>query len=191
MDWRQLVKGRMAEALVEAVLLESDYRVVRAGRESQVQATFGAVGDGHSADFVVWRQLEALSGGRPLHDVVVLEVKYRDQLERWLPHICEKLVRQRRERRSNLHIVLVTDRPGDGRSCFQLLRLADYTPGEPPVTQDLHEADLGIHAATIQKYEPYVQRMFAAVRDPDRKPEGKLPSRTGLASAAGGHVKSA
>src|SRR5262245_24387805 len=139
MDWQQLVKGRMAEALVEAVFLESDYRVVRAGRESQLQATLGPVGEGHAADFVVWRRVGFYTGARPLHDVVVLEVKYRSDVEKWLPGICEKLIRQRRERRSTLHVLLVTDRPAPGRACFQVLRLADYSAHEPPVTRDLHE----------------------------------------------------
>ena len=180
MDARQLVKGRLAEALVEAVLLDSEYRVVRAGRESQVQATFESVDSGHSADFVVWRRVESTRSGRALHDVVVMEVKYRGQLEKWLPHICERLVRQRGGRRSELHIVLVTDRPDAGRSCFQFLRLGDYVPGQPPPTRDLHEADLGIDRATIEKYEPLVRALFEAVRNVDRKPGGKLPAREPL-----------
>jgi len=109
-----------------------------------------------------------------------MEVKYRGELERWLPHICEKLIRERGERRSELHVVLVTDRPDPGRSCFQLLRLGTYVPGEPPVTLDLHEADLGIHRATVEKYEPFVRAMFEAMRHLERKPEVKLPGRVSL-----------
>jgi hypothetical protein len=186
MDARQLVKGRVAEALVEAVLLDSEYRVVRAGRESQVQATFESVDSGHSADFVVWRRVESTRSGRALHDVVVMEVKYRGQLEKWLPDICERLVRQRGGRRSELHVVLVTDRPDAGRSCFQFLRLGDYVPGQPPPTRDLHEADLGIDRATIEKYEPFVRALFEAVRNVDRKPGGKLPAREPLVTGGAG-----
>jgi hypothetical protein len=177
MDTRQLVKGRIAEALVEAVLLDSDYRIVRAGRESQVQATLECADRGRSADFVIWRRVGATSSGRPLHDVVVMEVKYRGELETWLRHICETLIRDRGQRRSELHVVLVTDRPDPGRSCFQLLRLGAYVPGERPVTLDLHEADLGIHRATVDKYEPFVRAMFEAVRSMERKPAAKLSGR--------------
>jgi hypothetical protein len=191
MDARQLVKGRVAEALVEAVLLESGYQVMRAGRESQVQATLEPGDSGYSADFVVWRLVKSDKGRRPLHDVLVMEVKYRGQLEKWLPTICEKLMRQREGRRSDLHVVLVTDWPDVGRSCFQFLRLGDYVPGRLPPTQDLHDADLGIDRGTIEKYEPLVEKMFEAVRNADRRPEAKSPGRVPPAADGARAVKSA
>jgi hypothetical protein len=67
--------------------------------------------------------------------------------------------------------------------CGQGERIAQerrHVPGQPPPTRDLHEANLGIHRVTIEKYEPLVRALFEAVRNVDRKPGGKLPAREPL-----------
>ncbi len=181
-----LIKGRLAEALVEAVLLEAEYRVVRSGRESQVQAILDRGDTGYAADFVVWKRVERGGRERALHDVLMLEIKYRGQLETWLPEICEQLLRRRGDRRAELHVVLVTDNPASGQSCFQILRLSDYVPGGPPSTQDLCKADLGIDKAITDKYEPLVKAMFGAFQLSDRKREVKLAARSATADLSRG-----
>jgi len=53
-----LLKGRMAEALVEAVFKRAKYTVARVGRETQIPALVRTGRTEFMPDFVVWRALD-------------------------------------------------------------------------------------------------------------------------------------
>ena len=71
-----LLKGRMAEALVEAVFKRAKYTVARVGRETQMPALVRGGRTEFVPDFMVWRALDSR--------LVALEVKYRADLDDYL-----------------------------------------------------------------------------------------------------------
>ncbi len=84
-----------------------------------------------------------------------------------------------------LYVVVVTDNPDPGRSCFQTLNLRACDPYTPLSTVDLHEvAELGIYRSTVAEYEGLVKQIFSLLgaqlhgQDPIRKPLAKATPDT-------------
>ena len=77
MDSIAILKGRMAEALVEAVFKRAGYTVARVGRETQMPALVRTGRAEFMPDFVVWRPLDDPSLGHHSYRLVAIEVKYR------------------------------------------------------------------------------------------------------------------
>jgi hypothetical protein len=66
--------------------------------------------------------------------------------------------------------VLVTDKPDDGRSCFQVLRLAQCSPDAELVTINLEDVkELDVYAATVREYEGLVTQLFQFLGGQDRR----------------------
>jgi hypothetical protein len=115
-----LLKGRIAEALVEALFRRAGYAVSRSGRESQVQRLFRHGPDHFLPDFTIRKAIERPDSDRPLHQFVHVEVKFRSDMSRFLKTEAAAFVEHAKEW-PDLYVVLVTDKPQSGRSCFQVL----------------------------------------------------------------------
>jgi hypothetical protein len=116
-----------------------------------------------------------------VHRLIAVEVKYRSFLAQYLERDagsdCTELAQQQW---LEAYMVLVTDDPDRGRSCFQAVDLQAYTPGTVPSPVDLHEvAALAIPRSTAKSHEHLLRAMFEAVRAEARKPAARMPGRTG------------
>ncbi len=180
------LKGRIGESFVENILCEAGYTVCRSGRESQVPRLF-RTGEGEFLpDFFIWKSAGTSPDGAPIHRVLCIEVKFRSDVKDFFrPYELDKLLRAAVDW-PELYLVLVTDHPGHGQSCFQLLdpKECNRDPDSPPSTIDLHEFQaLGIDKAITDKYEELVRQVFSSLREKDeqRKPLSKIRNGTGAA----------
>lgn len=162
MDDINLLKGRMAEALVEGIFKRAQYMVARVARETQVSALMPT---GQSVpDFVVWKALDEPSLGHRSYLLLAIEVKYcanlDDHLRRETPARSPEVALQWPE----LYEILVTDRPELGRSCFQAVHVSILPPAAPPSTLDLHLVPgLDIYRRTVEEYEGLVREVFPLI----------------------------
>jgi hypothetical protein len=150
------LKGRIAEALVEMMFRRAGYAVSRTGRESQVQRLFKSGRDEFLPDFMIRRAVERPGSERPLHQLIPIEVKYRRDIERFL-HVEAADFRVHSRKWPGLYLVLVTENPDQGRSCFQVLD----GDGEATGTADLHGVRaLDIFDTTVLEYEELGRKLF-------------------------------
>ncbi len=189
MDQINLLKGRMAEALVEGIFKRARYTVARVGRETQVPALIRTGPAEFMPDFVVWRALDEPSLGHHSYRLLAVEVKYRTDLEDYLRRGSRYWSAEAAQRWPELHEIIVTDRPDPGRSCFQAVHVAGRSDGAPPVTLDLHLVPgLDIYRRTVEEYEGLVREIFpilgarsgaprSAASDCGRKPVARMPGR--------------
>ena len=155
------LKGRVAEALVEGIFRRAGYQVSRVGRESYVQRLVKIGGDEFLPDFLLWKPVEAKGSKRRLHRLLVLEVKYRSNLRIALRKDSVAELSKVRDQWPELYYVFVTDRPDEGRSCFQVLDLSKYLDGTQPTTADLYQLrELDIYRKTVEEYESLVKEIF-------------------------------
>jgi hypothetical protein len=160
-----MLKGRIAEAFVEAIFRRAGYRVSRAGRESQFQRMVKIGVDEFLPDFLLHRTAGATPSGRPLQRLIPVEVKYRARVEDFLESHGDEFLARVAEQWPELCIVFVTDCPAPGRACFQVIDLATTRPGDPLVSVDLHHVlDLGIYPTTVQEYEGLIRQIFPILR---------------------------
>jgi hypothetical protein len=153
----QEAKSRISEALVESIFRRARYSV-KPFRTDALPLRFGR--EDYSPDFRVSRRLDDGSEKEAL-----VEVKYRPSIEQFI-----SVENQRGERSMFLHarkqwpalyFVLVTDRPDAGRSCFQVVSFASYTPGAPFRTEDLVDLrELRIFKHNVEDHEELVRRIF-------------------------------
>jgi len=169
------LKGRIAEALVESIFRQHGYKVSRLGRESQVRRLTKVNCDEFLPDFLVWKVAKGASLDR--HRMLNIEAKYRANLRSFLQRHGVDVLSRAQQRWPTLYFVFVTDVPDAGRSCFQTVRLRDYTPGSIPTTVDLHEVrELGISRSTVTKHEVMVRQLFATLKE-------RVPLRQAVRSA--------
>ena len=114
-------------------------------------------------DFLAWRAV-----GRvlplELHQFLAIEIKYRADLRQFLRREAPACLSMLKERWPRFYIVLVTDAPQAGRSCFQTICVRDYIAHAEVVTKDLHElGHLGIYRSTIEWHEALAQPLFATL----------------------------
>jgi hypothetical protein len=178
MDPISLLKGRMAEALVEAVFKRAKYTVARVGRETRIPPLVRTGRTEFMPDFVVWRALDEPSLGHHSYRLLAIEVKYRadlvDYLRRDSPSRSAEVAQQWPE----LYEILVTDRPECGRSCFQAVHVSGLPAGAPPVTLDLHLVPgLDIYRRTVEEYEGLVREIFPILGSHQASPESALGAR--------------
>jgi hypothetical protein len=160
-DDANTLKGRIAEAFVEAIFRRAHYTVSRVGRESQVQRLVKIGADEFLPDFLVRKQVRRDAAGRPLHRLLPVEVKYRRDVSRFLERNGRELFAKLSEQWPEVAVVFVTDCPEEGRSCFQIV---DVVMGRASRVQDLHAVkDLDIYETTIREYEMLVREIFALV----------------------------
>jgi len=159
------LKGRIAEAFVEAIFRRAGYVVSRVGRESQVQRLVKIGGDEFLPDFLVRKEVRRDESGRPLHRLLPLEVKYRRDVHAFLEKDGPELFAKLSAQWPDVVVVFVTDRPEAGRSCFQII---DVSMGRRSRLQDLHAVkDLEIYETTVREYEILVRQMFQLVEQSD------------------------
>jgi len=74
-----LLKGRIGEGFVEAILRRAGYFVARVGRETQMPRLMRSGTDTYLPDLLAWRQENTggEQGDTPLYRFVAVEVKYR------------------------------------------------------------------------------------------------------------------
>lgn len=167
------LKGRIAEAFVEALFRRAGYVVSRIGRESQVQRLVKIGGDEFLPDFLVRKEVRRDAAGRPLHRLLPLEVKYRRDVPAYLERYGRELFAKLAAQWPDVAVVFVTDHPEAGRSCFQII---DVAMGRHEGLQDLHAVkDLDIFETTVREYETLVRQMFLLVEQ----------SQLGLQESAG------
>jgi hypothetical protein len=151
------LKGRIAEALVEGMLMRAGYDVSRSGRESQLPRLFKTGRDEYLPDFMVRKAVERPGSDRPLHQLIPIEVKYRYDIARFLSAEAAEFFDHTR-RWSGLYLVLVTDNPEPGRGCFQVM---DHSDQGSATTRDLEQITiLNIYRSTILEYEHLGKKLF-------------------------------
>jgi hypothetical protein len=172
MDPISLLKGRMAEALVEAVFKRAKYTVARVGRETQMPALVRTGRTEFMPDFVVWRALDAPSLGHDSYRLVAVEVKYRADLDDYLRRASPSRSAEVAQQWPELYEIIVTDRPQSGRSCLQAVHVAALPAGTTPVTRDLHLVPgLDIYRKTVEEYEGLVREIFPILGSHQGPPE--------------------
>lgn len=194
MDDVSLLKGRMAEALVEGIFKRAQYMVARVARETQVSALMRT--GQNVPDFVVWKALDEPSLGHRSYLLLAIEVKYcanlDDHLRREAPVRSPEVALQWPE----LYEVLVTDLPELGRSCFQAVHVSILPPAAPPTTLDLHLVPgLDIYRRTVEEYEGLVREVFPLIGSTKSKHGAanwarKLGSRTPSRHESRAHPRS-
>jgi hypothetical protein len=151
------VKSRIAEALVESIFRRARYTVeayrgdvppLRLGRED------------FSPDFSV--RLKS-PNGREQHSLV--EVKYRSSVDQFISVENQRGERSvfitARRQWPELCFVFVTDRPLEGRSCFQALSFLDHPADKPFDTVDLGSLDrFRIFPHNIADHEELLRRIY-------------------------------
>jgi hypothetical protein len=155
---RSGLKGRIAEAFVEAIFRRAGYRVSRIGRESQVQRLIKVGSDEFLPDFLIRKSLAREAGQRPLHKLIPVEVKYRHDVDGFLRTYGRDLFEKVGPAWPDLYVIFVTDNPAPGRSSFQVV---DLCGGSPSATRDLHVVTyLDIYESTVREYEGLVGEIF-------------------------------
>jgi len=159
-----LLKGRIGEGFVEAILRRAGYFVARVGRETQLPRLMKSGTDTYLPDLLAWRQENTggEQGDTPLYRFVAVEVKYRwnpdDLLRRPVPLELADAHRQW----PDFRVVLVTDHPPEGRSCFQVVRWNDAGVAE---SEDLVNAGLDIYQGTIDIFSALLKEVFRVLSD--------------------------
>jgi hypothetical protein len=155
------LKGRIAEAFVEAIFRRAGYTVSRVGRESQVHRLVKIGSDEFLPDFLVRKQVRRDDTGRPLHRLLPVEVKYRRNVDAFLRRYGKEFFGRLSEQWPDLCVVFVTDEPSAGRSCFQIV---EFGARRPVGLQNLHAIpDLDIYETTVREYESLVREIFPLV----------------------------
>lgn len=151
-----LLKGRIAEALVEAMFREAGYVVSRSGRETQVTRLFKPGADQFSPDFTIRKPVKLPDSDRPLHKFVQIEVKYRADVS-WFLKLEAAPFFEHAKDWPDLYVILVTDKPELERSCFQVLT----GNAEAPSTCDLHAVrHLDIYPSRVLVFEELGTKLF-------------------------------
>lgn len=149
-------KSRIAEALVASVFGRERYQVSRF-QSDQFPLRFGR--EDFSPDLRVLKP----DDGNPCEFLV--EVRYRPHIEQFIAMENQRrdqsVFRMARRHWPQLYVVLVTDRPGPGRSCFQVIAFDTSTLGDRFRTVDLADLkELGIAPHNVEDHEDLVRRIF-------------------------------
>ncbi len=153
------VKSRVAEALVESIFRRARYQI-KPFRNNTSPLRFGR--EDFSPDFRVSSEADGESAGGEF----LVEVKYRPSAYQFVSVENQRGERSifymARRQWPNLYFILVTDRPENGRSCFQAIAFGSMRPGEPFRTVDLVELkELRIFQHNIEDHEELIRRIFA------------------------------
>ena len=166
MDLRVL-KGRIAEAVMEAMFRRAGYRVSRVGREAHIPALMRVGRGDYQPDFLLWKPEPGDPPDPHLHRVLAVEVKYRWNLAEFIRQELPSLARDVRDQWPDLYYVLVTDNPEGERSCFQVFSVKD----EPVASsfRNLHEVPaFDIYFSTVREYQNLVTAILGFLATYDR-----------------------
>ena len=120
--------------------------------------------DAYLPDLLAWRKenTRGEQGDTPLYRFVAVEVKYRwnpdDLLRRAVP---QELV-DAHQQWPDFRVVLVTDNPAEGRSCFQVVRWNKTGVAE---TEDLVDAGLDVYRGTVEVFSGLLKEVFRVLND--------------------------
>jgi hypothetical protein len=155
------IKGRIAQALVESVFRRAGFTLTpvgpresppRLGREELIPDFFAA---------------RVPPDGRPPdHPARLVEVRYRPQVGQYLAiedqRASQSIFSHAKRHWAGLMFVFVTDHPEAGRSCFQVLDLEPWNPGDRVVSVDLFDhKGLDIYRQNVEEHEALARRIFA------------------------------
>ena len=154
-------KSRIAEALVESIFRRARWDVAPFRSGASLPLRFGR--EDFSPDFSVTQNTPE---GEPRSCLV--EVKYRPSVEQFISVENQRgeksIFLLARRQWPALYFVLVTERPEDGRSCFQALAFETFRTGEPFRTIDLAEMkEFGLFAHNVLDHEELARRIFGSL----------------------------
>jgi hypothetical protein len=150
--------------LVESIFRQAGYTVSRLGRESQVHRLIQPGACEFLPDFLVWKQCGIAPPSFDLHHVLAIEAKYRADLRAYLRRFAAEDLEHARKSWPTAYFILVTDN-SKGRSCFQVLHVADVDHNPQITTTDLHNTPmLNIYRSTVERHERIATRLFRALR---------------------------
>ncbi len=163
------LKDQLALALVESIFRRAGYRL-SAVTEQRIPPHLGRE---DVPDF----RAESVATPEKIGSRLV-KVRYRRQVREYIS------VEARRGRRSSfayakqywpgLVVVFLTDEPDPGASCFRVLDLAAWSPGDFPVLVDLFaHPGLNIYQHNVEEHEALARRILAlySLRRPHRAGE--------------------
>jgi hypothetical protein len=154
-------KSRIAEALVESIFRRARWDVEPFRSGASLPLRFGR--EDFSPDFRV-NQFTPEGETRSF----LVEVKYRPSVEQFISVENQRGVKSvfllARRQWPALYFVLVTERPGEGRSCFQALSFETLRSGEPFRTVDLAEMkEFGLFPHNVLDHEELARRIFGSL----------------------------
>ena len=161
-----LIKGRVAEALVESIFKRAEYKMTRFGRESDLRGMLKEGRDeSYSPDFLAMKEVADQENSRGIYQTHMIEVKYRANLIGYLAQERKEagnsVLVGAKEKWPNLCLVFVTDNPGENRSCFQALDMSDFEPGRFLRTVNLCEIKrLDLYFHNVQQHEELARKLF-------------------------------
>jgi hypothetical protein len=150
------LKSRIAEALVEAMFLRGGFEVSHGA---------DATRDESVPDFMTTKTIVRPDSDRPLHQAIPVAVEYCKDVTAFLREASGALSKWVTQWPS-ICLVVVTESPEAGRSCFQVIDLAE---GDGRTTQDLDKVPiLDIYPTTVREYEQLVGKLFRLLDRPSR-----------------------
>ena len=164
-----VIKGRIAEALVESIFRRALFKMTRFGKESNLRGMLKVGRDEDLApDFLALKEGLVGKEAPGVYHTFLVEVKYRSDLARYLERQGKQgkksVFAKSKAKWPNLYIIFVTDHPGEGRSCFQALDLRSYEPGKPVKTQELHETQpFQIFRNNVTDHEELAKQLFGVL----------------------------
>ena len=158
------LKGRIGEAFVEALLRRANYSVSHVGREAHLPSLIKAGPTTYMPDFLAWREERnsGPSGSTQLFSIVAVEVKYRRQPERFLTDEAPKVFDEAGDHWPNFCVVLVTDNPEGGCSCFQVLRRDQTRRVE---CTDIANAGFDVYSTTAAMFSLLLKQVFHSLNE--------------------------
>ena len=149
------LKCRIAEALVEAMFLRGGFEVSHGAQD--------AVRDEFVPDFMTTKTIVRPDSDRPLHQAIPVAVEYCEDVRAFLREASGALSTWVTQWPS-ICLVVVTESPEAGRSCFQVIDLAE---SDGRTTQDLDKVPiLDIYPTTVREYEQLVGKLFRLLQRP-------------------------
>ena len=113
--------------------------------------------DEYLPDFLVRKAVTTSESTRPLHRLIPVEVKYRRDVRAFLHRHGQDFF-DKATPWPELYLILVTDHPETGASCFQAIDVAN-TDARTPQDVDKVRA-LDIYPSTVREYEHLVKKLF-------------------------------
>lgn len=137
--------------------MRAGYAVSRTGRESQLPRLYKNGKDDYLPDFLVRKAVTASESARPLHRLIPVEVKYRRDIRAFLRRYGQDFF-ERATPWPELFLILVTDHPEIGASCFQAIDVAGKDARTPQNVDKVRALD--IYPSTVREYEHLVKKLF-------------------------------
>ena len=142
--------------------MRAGYAVSHMGRQRQLPRLLKTGKDEFLPDFMIRRPVERPDADRSVPALIPLKVKYRADVARfWRREAADYF--ETAKRWPDLWLVLVTDRPEHGRSCFQALQGADQ---DATSTTDLERVEVfDVYPSTVLEYSHLAQKLFALLAE--------------------------